>query len=62
MADIWNKLPEVMVEVGTMIAFKKLWGKCMYRKKVEQMQKNGLGVETHLAQHSLVGPKGLVPC
>ena len=65
--SVWNKLPEVVVEAGTILSFKKHLDSYMGKMGIEGYGSNAGNWDSlrgflKKGRHGQVGPKGLFPC
>ena len=42
--SVWNKLPEVVVEAGTILSFKKHLDSCMGKMRMDMGQMQAIGI------------------
>ena len=63
--SVWNKLPEVVVEAGTILSFKKCLDSYMDKLGIEEYGPNvatGTSMGLKKGQHGQDGLTGLFPC
>ena len=65
LVNVWNELPEIVVDAGTILSFKKHLNSYMGKIGIEgcgQMQVIGTSLMVKTGQHGQVGPMGLFTC